>query len=364
MSMSRQTTVLLVGFAAIVLLAAGFAGGWLARGPGSSSNTNSSVTPPASVNTFTLIGAGSLNVVLPPLITSFAAQEPGILAPAASQTYEGSIAALHAISQTHEAFDVAVAADYRLIPQILEPTYASWELLFAADPVVLAYNPSVPAFSGLNGSNWAADLQKPGVALGVSNASTDPLGYAAIFALQLEGQLLNGSTSAVYSHFFTGAPGALAVPVSGTTKLASETQASTYLSGGTVQAFLVYQSYAKSAGLTFLSLPWQVNLGSDNATALTDYAKASTSIVGTNSTLQKVTGSPVLFAATVPSNAPNPELGQLFLAYLVSAPVATQLAAAGFLPLAVPWTDQVSNLPDALAATTQALPASLAAGIT
>lgn len=361
--MSRQTTLLLAGFAAIVLLAAGFAGGWLARGPGSSS-PNGSVTPPTSVNTLTLIGAGSLNVVLPPILTSFAGQEPGITAPAASQTYEGSIAALHAISQTHEAFDVAVAADYRLIPQLLEPTYASWELLFAADPVVLAYNPSVPALTGINSTNWATDLQKPGVALGVSNASTDPLGYAAIFALQLEGELQNGSASALYSHFFHGSPGALAVPVSGPTKLASETQASTYLSGGTVQAFLVYQSYAESAKLTFLSLPWQVNLGSDNTSALTEYAKASTSIVGTNGSLQTVTGSPVLFAATVPSNAPNPELGQLFLAYLLSAPVALQLTAAGFLPLAVPWTDQPAKLPDALAATTQALPASLAAGLT
>jgi molybdate/tungstate transport system substrate-binding protein len=361
-SMSPRTLAILAVIAALVALGAGFAAGWLARGPGSDSNSGTGA-PATDVDTFTLVGAGSLNVVLPPVIASFANQSPGVQAPSASQTYEGSIAALHSISQLHQAWDVAVAADYRLIPQILEPTYAGYELIFAADPVVLAYNPSVSALAGINASNWGTDIQRAGVALGVANASSDPLGYAAIFALQLEGELLDGSPSSVYSHFFTGAPGTLAVPVAGTTKLASETVAATDLSGGAVQAFLVYESYAKSAGLTYLPLPWQVNLGGDNSTDLSLYAKASTAIEGTDGSPQTVTGSPVLFAATVPTNAPNPELGQLFLAYLVSVPVEARLASAGFVSLATPWTDEPNHLPDALAATTQPLPSSLASGL-
>ncbi|MCI4362802.1 MAG: substrate-binding domain-containing protein [Thermoplasmata archaeon] len=359
--MSPRTFKLFAVLAAVVCLAGGFAGGWLLRGPGSSSNGG---TPPTSGSTLTLVGAGSLNAVLPSIAANFAAQTPGVSAPNASQTYEGSIVAMHAISQLHQAYDVAFAADYRLIPQILETTYASYEVVFASDPVVLAYAPSASALSGINESNWANKIEASGVLLGVSNASTDPLGYAAIFTLQLEGLLLSSDLGSVYGHFFTGSPGAFAKPVSASTRLAPETQAGTELSAGTVQAFLVYQSYAQSAHLTFLSLPWQVNLGSLNATALSTYAQASTGILGSNRSVVVVKGSPVLFGATVPLNAPNAALGELFLAYLLSPATAPTLTAAGFVPLPVGWTDRPSALPNALSANVQALPGSLASAIT
>ncbi|MCI4346303.1 MAG: substrate-binding domain-containing protein [Thermoplasmata archaeon] len=361
--MSPRTFKLLAVLAAVVCLAGGLAGGWFLRGPSSSSNSNGT-TPPASGSTLTLVGAGSLNAVLPALAANFASQTPGVSAPNASQTYEGSIVAMHAISQLHQAYDVALAADYRLIPQILETSYASYEVMFASDPVVLAYAPSVAALAGINGSNWATKIESSGILLGISNASTDPLGYAAIFALELDGLLQSGDLTSVYGHFFTGAPGALAKPVSSATRLAPEMQAGTELTAGTVQAFLVYQSYAKSAHLTFLSLPWQVYLGSLNATALSTYAQASTAIVGSYQSVVVVKGTPVLFGATVPLNAPNAALGELFLAYLLSPATAPALTAAGFVPLPVAWTDRPSSLPNALAANVQALPAPLAAAIT
>jgi molybdate/tungstate transport system substrate-binding protein len=362
-SMSPRTFQLLAVVAALVCLAGGFAGGWFLRGPGNSSSSSSG-TPQAPSSTLTLVGAGSLNAVMPAIAANFAAQTPGVSAPNASQTYEGSIVALHAISQLHQTYDVAIAADYRLIPQILETSHASYEVVFASDPVVLAYAPSTAALSGINGSNWATKIESSGVLLGVSNASTDPLGYAAIFTLELEGQLQGGGLSSVYSHFFSGAVGALAKPVSSATRLAPETQAATDLTAGTVQAFLVYQSYAESAHLTFLSLPWQVNLGSLNATALTTYAQASTGILNSTNSVLTVTGSPVLFGATVPLNAPNAALGDLFLAYLLSPATAPALTAAGFVPLPVAWTDRPSALPNAVAANVAPLPGSLASALT
>ncbi|MCI4340900.1 MAG: substrate-binding domain-containing protein [Thermoplasmata archaeon] len=355
--MSPRSMQVLGLLAVVVALGAGLAAGWLARGPGASSNSSGS---PASTSTLQIVGAGSLNAVLPPIASAFANQTPGVSAPAAAQTYEGSITALNSIAQTHQAYDVALAADYRLIPQILEPTYASYEVIFASDPVVLAFSPSASALAGITAGNWATKIQSSGVMLGVSNASTDPLGYAAIFTLQLEGELQSSDLTSVYSHFFSGAPGSFAVPLSSSTRLSPETQAATELMGGTVQVFLLYQSYAESAHLSFLSLDWRVNLGSLNASALSYYAQASTGILNASRAVHVVTGAPVLFGATVPTNAPNPALGQLFLAFLLSPATAPQLANAGFVPLPTPWTDHLSALPNALAATTQALPASLA----
>ena len=80
---------------------------------------------------------------------------------------------------------------------MLEPTYASYEVVFGTTPEVLAYDPSVAGFSGINSTNWPTKLidtgrQRSVAPLGVWNASTDPNGYNEIFSLMLEGMLYEG----------------------------------------------------------------------------------------------------------------------------------------------------------------------------
>ncbi|EQD71875.1 extracellular solute-binding protein family 1, partial [mine drainage metagenome] len=169
--MSPRTERLATIVALILVLAAGVAGGWYARGSAAPSSGSGG-------STLWVGAAGTLAPVLPGLGAAFANETPGVQAPAAAQTFEGSIALLKSIGALEVHYDVAAVADYRLIPNLLEPHGAAWELVFASDPMVLVYNPSVAAFAGLNTTNWAARLQSPGVLLGVANASIDPLGYA------------------------------------------------------------------------------------------------------------------------------------------------------------------------------------------
>jgi len=342
----------------VVAVVVGFLGGWYAHTGSSSSST-------AGTATLSIIGAGSLAPILPAFASAFANATPGVSAPAAAQLFEGSTAAASALTLPNQPYDLFVAADFRVIPEHLEPptsTVAGWEAVFASDPLVLAYEPGVAALSGINSTNWFEKIVASGVTLGAPNASADPLGANAIFTLELT-DLLTHQGGAFYSHFFSGGLGGFAVPTSAT-KVVAENVAATALSTGEVSAYLIYQSYAKVDGLSYVTLNASVDLGSYAPSSVAQYGSVSTTVLSGSGTEVKK-GAPIFFALTVPSNAPDYALGVAFAAFLLSNETAATWAADGFVPLAPLWTDQPGHLPAALAGTAPggitALPADLAA---
>lgn len=352
----RPVHPLWIGLIALACVVGGALAGYELRG-GPLPSASPGGSPVLSIT-----AAGTLGTLFPRVASLLANESPGVQAPLAAQQYQGSLAALATITKLHGTFDVAAAADLRLIPSLLEPTWASWEVVFASSPVVLAYDPSVAGFAGLNGTNWADRIQTPGILLGVANASVDPNGYNAIFALELQGLTFNGSPDAVYGHFFTTPPGSLASANPATTRVVPETQVATLLGTHQIQASLTYEAYAVSHSLSYVSLDPRVNLGSLDAASVAGYAKATTTILRGNGTVLQP-GFPVTFAATVPSNAPNATLGQLFVHLLISPEGTSLLKANGFEPLLPAQSDRVSALPPLLRPDVVALEPALAQGL-
>jgi molybdate/tungstate transport system substrate-binding protein len=339
---------------AVVALVVGAAVGYLIHGTQSSSVA-------AEGSTLSITAAGTLSTLFPEVARAFANVTPGAEVPLAAEQFQGSLAALSQVSQLHDPFDVAAAADYRLIPSMLEPSFASFEVVFASTPEVLVYDPSVPAFAGINSTNWPSDLTASGIVLGVANQSIDPNGYNAIFTLELQGLLSDGGIGTLYGHFFTTPVGGLAEPNAGTTRVEPETQVASLIHGHEVSAFITYRSYAESQGLSYVNLDPRVNLGSTDNTDLTFYGNASTSILASSGGLETVHGAPVLFAATIPSTAPNPTLGAEFLEYLLSPAGSLLIAGAGFTPIFPAFSDQpTSALPGLLSPLAVPLPSPLA----
>jgi len=357
-SMTYPSSVWIV---AIVVVAAamvgvGFFAGYEYRGSPASS--------PAAVenSTLSVLGAGTLDTIFPQLASALVNETPGISAPPAAQIYEGSLDVTTAITSGTGVADVAAVADYRLIPQLLEPKYAAYEVVFGATPEVLAYKPGNPAFVGANSTNWPSKLLNATASapFAIWNASTDPNGYNEIFSMMLQGMLYDGGNiSAVYSHFYNGAPGGYATGT-GLTKLEHEGEAASLLSTGVLSAVITYRSYAVVNGLSYVPFNPIVGLASNNSTALTDYAKLSTSIISASGALAKVAPAPVLFAVTVPSNAPNPALGAAFIHLLLSPQGSAILADAAqggaFTPIFPGWTDNPSAVPSVLAPDVAPLP--------
>lgn len=351
--MSRGATAAVVFVVAVIALLAGLAAGYELRGASPAPAISTAST------TLSITAAGTLGTVFPQVADALANDTPGVSVPSASQQYEGSILALNAIAQLHQSYDVAAAADYHLIPSLLESSHAAWEVGFATTPEALAYDPTVSALAGINTTNWAAKIEQSGIVMGVANASTDPNGYNEIFTLQLEGLATGGSLDSVYGHFFSTPVGSYAVPVAATAKLESETMAATLLSTHVVQVFIIYQSYAVEHHLSYVPLDPAVSLGSTSGASITAYAKASTAILTASGGQEVVSGAPVIFAATVPIGAPNATLGTQFVDFLLSPAGGAILAAGGFTPLAPAWLQSTGTVPAWLLPDTQPFPSTL-----
>jgi molybdate/tungstate transport system substrate-binding protein len=355
--MASNTVIAVV----VVLVAAG-AGGVGFFG-GYEYKTSPANSPLAVLDdTLSVLGAGTLDTIFPQLASQLVNETPGISAPSSTQTYEGSLDITTAITSLGTLADVAAVADFRLIPQLLEPTYAGYEVVFGSTPEVLVYNQSLPAFAGISGTNWAEKLVKDVTTAGdrpmaVWNASTDPNGCNEIFSLELQGMLFNGSSSIFYSSLYGGASGAPAVPNPSTTVVEHESQAANLLNTGVVSAFITYRSYAVVNHLPFVSFNPIVGLAANNSTALGDYAQLSTTILSSTGAFTKVVPAPILFAVTVPSNAPNPALGAAFVHLLLSPQGAAILSAGGaFTPIFPGWADRTASVPSIIAPDVTSVP--------
>jgi molybdate/tungstate transport system substrate-binding protein len=203
-------------------------------------------------------------------------------------------------------------------------------------------------------------LTTPGNArFGVWNASTDPNGYNEIFSMMLQGELYSaGDLSAVYGHLYSGAPGSYATPNPSTTILEHESQAATLIRTGVVSAVITYKAVAIQNHLPYVLLNPIVGLLANDTTALSDYVTLSTQIIGSNGTLTTVHPAPILFAATVPLNAPNPALGAAFLHLLLSPQGSAILAEQNaWIPIFPGWSNAPSAVPSVLAPDVTSLPA-------
>ncbi|HTT25769.1 MAG TPA: substrate-binding domain-containing protein [Thermoplasmata archaeon] len=354
---SRAVVVVVVILAATGAAGLGFVAGYAYR--------TSPANNPAAVenSTLSILGAGTLNTLFPQLARQFVNDTPNASAPTAAQMYEGSLDVTTAIASLGAKADVAAVADFRLIPHLLEPASAGFEVVFGSTPEVLVYDPSLPAFGGINSSNWAEklveDVGTPGNApFGVWNASTDPNGYNEIFSLQLQGLLENGSAGTYYDTFYSGGSTSPAVPVPGKALIEKESQAATLLRTGVISAFISYRAYAVVNHLPYVGFDPTVGLAANNSSALTDYAKLSTTVLSASGGFTPVVPAPVLFAITVPRDAPNPSLGAAFL-HLVLSPQGSAILGAGgaFTPIVPGWIDTPNAVPPVIAPDVTAPPA-------
>jgi molybdate/tungstate transport system substrate-binding protein len=359
---ARSVVIVVVIIVALAGIGVGFIAGYEYRGSPASS--------PAAVtnDTLSILGAGTLDTLFPQLASLLVNETPNISAPTAAQTYEGSLDITTAITTLAARADVAAVADFRLIPSLLEPKFASYEVVWGATPEVLVYNSSIPAFDGVNETNWAQKLindvdSASNAPMAVWNASTDPNGYNEIFSLELQGMLYDNNASKFYSQLYGGAPGTPAIP--NATKVGNhvvaenehESQAATLLRTGVVSALITYRSYAVVNHLPYVSFNPIVGLYANNSTALSDYAKLSTTIVSSTGAFVTVVPAPVLFSITVPTNAQNPALGAAFIHLLLSPQGSAIISEGGaFTPIFPGWSNDPSAVPSVLAPDVGALP--------
>jgi molybdate/tungstate transport system substrate-binding protein len=268
-----------------------------------------------------VFNAGSLAAPMRDLLQAFKAAHPEAVP---AQENSGSLEAARKLTELGKVPDLLAVADYTVIDRILRPAHASWQVMFARNRMVLAYTDRSLGAGEITADNWWQVLLRPDVRVGRSDPALDPSGYRTIMVLQLAA-----------SHY--GQPdltGRLLQAMPARYVRPKEADLTALLQAGELDYAWTYRSIAETAGLRFVELPKEIDLGDP---ALADrYAAATVMVPGATrdgGEMLTLHGEPIVYALTIPTKAPHPELARAFAAFVLSAEGRAIVAKNGLVPL-------------------------------
>jgi len=255
--------------------------------------------------TIIIFHAGSLTVPIQRLTEAFRQEHPNVR----FQTEAGgSRAVARKVSELGKPADLVFAADYTVIDQLLVPKFASWNIKFARNTMVLAYTERSKYADEITPDNWYKILLRDGVVYGHSDPNADPCGYRTLMVWQLAEKFYK--VPGLYSQLADHCPASNVRPKA-------------------------------------VELPPQINLGDPKYADF--YAQAKVEVSGTKpgTTITKV-GAPIIYGVTIPKNAPHPDLAAEFLRFVLGQSGQKILEQAGQPPLIPPQAEHPELLPSAL----------------
>jgi molybdate/tungstate transport system substrate-binding protein len=251
----------------------------------------------------------------------------------------GSIQAVRQVTDLHREVDVVAVADESLIPDMMYRTiegsdafYTDGYTSIGTNEVVIACTNQSLYADEIDSSNWYEVLSRPDVRIGFSNPMLDACGYRTFMVVMLaeeyygrEGLFdamigdhlqspVNVSTTDGVTHmelpeFLKPSSEKLAIR-DGSIYLLSLLEA-----GGIDYAF-EYKSIAIEHGLQWVDLPPEVNLGSGELADRYGTVEVKLSFARFSSIGDERKGRPIVYAITVPNNAPHPEMAEEFVDFV------------------------------------------------
>jgi molybdate/tungstate transport system substrate-binding protein len=270
-------------------------------------------------DTVVVFTAASLAVPIRAALDSFARQTGAVV----QQENGASLELARRITELHRVPDVIALADQEVFPQLLVPRATSWYVRFARNRMVLAYTEQSKDATQLTAANWHRVVLRPGVRIGRSDPKLAPAGYRALLLYRL-----------AEAHY--GLPGLAARLEAQTPNALIRANASelvALLQAGELDYIIDYESLARANHLRFITLPPAIDLG-DPARAA-QYARVTVQIARRTDTSTHA-GAPIVYAASVPRDAPHPRAGAHFLRYLLSPAGQAVLRAHAVDALRVP----------------------------
>ena len=323
----------------------------------------------AQAETLTVFAAGTLGKTFTTLARGFEKLHPGVTV---QPQFGGSVKMVKQVTVLHQPADVVAVADYSVIPKYMfsserraapssldpqggqaahsaaqgavdrdeggKPT-ADWSIGFLGNAITFIYTPKSKGAKEINADNWWKILSEPGVQIGRSNPNTDPSGYQTLQMLDLASRYYKQPD--LEAKVLANSPD--------TNMRDTETDLISALELGQIDYLAIYHSDAVQHHMKSLDLPPQINLSDPKFD--TDYAKATAKTKN-----GELTGRPIIYAVTIPTDAPHPKLAQEFIAYVLGPAGQKVIAANGFIPLKQPYAMHRDKVPPALRKLTVAWP--------
>jgi molybdate/tungstate transport system substrate-binding protein len=256
-----------------------------------------------SPDTLHIIHAGSLTLPVKEIADSFTRAHPGkkVLTEA-----WGSKTGARRVSDLDTPCDVFISADYKVIYNFLIPSHASWNISFAGNEMVIAYNRKSRYADEINAGNWHGIMLRNDVAYGRSDPDSDPCGSRAVLTIKLSGIYYNLPDLAgelLSRHHNMIRP--------------KETDLLALLETNAIDYIFIYRSVAQQHNLEYVVLPDEINLGQP---ALDEwYGQVSVEIRGL-APGEMVTeyGESMVYGITIPHKVRNRELAEAFVEFFLS----------------------------------------------
>ncbi|MBU6422714.1 MAG: tungstate ABC transporter substrate-binding protein WtpA [Chloroflexota bacterium] len=302
----------------------------VSSGSAASGAANASAASSSPV-TLSILAAGTLVNPFKDIDAAFMKKYPNVTVQA---QFGGSVKMVKQITDLGQRADVVGVADYTVIPQYLiqgKKKYTDWYVGFVSNAITFVYTGKSKGASEITSRNWYTVMSRPGVRIGRSNPDTDPSGYAILQMLKLADAYYHdpGLSDAVLKNAPT------------TYMRDTETELIGALQAGEIDYLAIYRSDAKQHGFKYLDLPPEIDLS--------DAAKASTYHTVTVHTANgDIAGKPIVYALTVPDDAPQREWALRWAAFALGPDGRDAFSKAGFVVLSPALAQPLDKTPEAL----------------
>lgn len=260
--------------------------------------------PTTTRDTLVVYLAASLAKPMQPMLDSFAARTNTVI----HRESGGSLEHARKITELGRVPDVIALADEEVFPQLLVPRYASWYAIFARNRMVIAYTDRSRQAREIRPDNWTTLLARADVQVGRTDPDLAPAGYRTLIMLQLAER---------YYHE-RGLANRLLANAPKRNMRGNAAELAALLRAGELDYIYEYESLAVSNAFAYVRLPPEIDLG-DPAFASV-YREVSVPVRGAKPTdTTTMTGRPVLYALSIPRQAPHPGVAERFVEAMLSA---------------------------------------------
>lgn len=284
----------------------------------------------------------------------------------------GTIQVIRHVTELHHEIDVLLAADYSLIPNMMYQTtipntdenYADYYVRFATNSLVLAYLNSSRYADEVNSANWYEILQRPDVQIGFANPQLAAMGYRTLSAVQLAQDyydcptlfhdLITANMEPPINSVANGENQTIIIPEvqePKTDKLflrSSEVDLIGLLQTGYADYCFLYLSNAIQYGFEYIELPDEINLGApqfqdvyERIQLVYRHQRYSTVMLDRNSEV-------IYYGLTIPKNAPNQDLAEDFIKFLLDEPGRASFASDEHTIFSPAYTDNIDKIPQSI----------------
>jgi len=287
-----------------------------------------------SKQSLVIFNAGSLTLPIKKISDEFMKKNPGVEIKAESA---GSRTCARKVSELNKECDILASADYTVIDNLLIPDFASWNIKFVTNEMVIVFRKDSKRSSEIKPDNWYKILLDKDVSFGRSDPNSDPCGYRSVLVCKLAEKYYNtkGLADSLISKDVNNIR-------------PKETDLLALLESGTIDYLFIYKSIAQQHGLNFITLPDSINLKS---ASLSDYYKSATVEISGKKPGTKITkrGTPMVYGVTIPKSASNRELAIKFLDFMLSDDGGMKILDEMGQPSALPSiSDNIETIPNAL----------------